>query len=81
MFVSANFANTTVLELDDASTCCAAGSFTPIPSSSPASAQITNVSSGSSITRYLGLLVKKANGAAGLTGSDNATITFALTVP
>jgi hypothetical protein len=81
MYVSTNFANTTVLELDDASTCCAAGSFSALPSSSPTSAQVANVSSGSSITRYLGLLVKKANGAAGLTGSDNATVTFTLTVP
>jgi hypothetical protein len=81
IFVSTNFANTTVLELDDASSCCAAGSFTALPTASPVTAQITGVSSGSSITRYLGLRVKKANGAAGLTGSDNAIITFALTVP
>jgi hypothetical protein len=81
MFVSTNFANTTVLELDDASSCCAAGSFTALPTVSPGTAQIMGVSSGSSITRYLGLRVKKANGAAGLTGSDSAILTFALTVP
>jgi hypothetical protein len=81
MYVSTNFANTTVLELDDASSCCTAGSFTALPTTSPGSAQIASVTSGSSITRYLGVLVKKANGAAGLTGGDNATITFSLTVP
>src|SRR5262249_11436089 len=63
MFVSTNFAKATILELDDASSCCAAGSFTALPTSSPGTAQITGVSSGSSITRYLGLRVKKGNGA------------------
>jgi hypothetical protein len=81
MFVSTNFGNTTVLELDDASACCSAGSFSPLPTASPGTAQITGVSSGSSITRYLGLLVKKANGAAGLIGADTATVTYTLTVP
>ena len=81
VFVSTNFAKTAVLELDDASTCCAAGSFTALPTTSPGTAQIAGISSGSSITRYLGLRVKKVNGAGGLTGSDNAIITFALTVP
>ena len=81
MFVSTNFGNTTVLELDDASACCAAGSFTAMPTTSPGTAQISGISSGSSITRYLGLRVKKANGAAGLIGADTATVTYTLTVP
>lgn len=81
VFVSTNFANTTVLELDDASSCCAAGSFTALPTASPGTAQIAGVSSGSSITRYLGLRVKKANGAGGLTGADTATVTYTFTVP
>lgn len=81
VFVSTNFANTTVLELDDASACCAAGSFTALPTASPGTAQIAGVSSGSSIMRYLGLRVKQANGAAGLTGADTAIVTYTLTVP
>src|SRR5215469_16804310 len=80
MFVSTNFANTTVLELDDASSCCAAGSFMALPTVSPGT-QISGLSSGSSITRYLGLRVKKANGAGGLNGADTATVTYTLTVP
>lgn len=80
MFVSTNFANTTVLELDDASSCCAAGSFAALPTASPGT-QISGLSSGSSITRYLGLRVKKANGAGGLNGADTATVTYTLTVP
>lgn len=81
MFLSTNFANTTVLELDDASSCCAAGSFTALPTASPGTAQITGISSGSTITRYLGLRVKQVNGAAGLIGADTATVTYTLTVP
>src|SRR5262249_1134440 len=78
--VNPNFAKSTILELDDASSCCAAGSFTALPTPSGGAAQITSASSGSSITRYLGLRVTKANGA-GSTGSDNATLIFTLTVP
>jgi hypothetical protein len=78
--VSPNFAKSTILELDDASSCCAAGSFTALPTPTAGTAQITSVSSGSIITRYLGLRVTKANGA-GSTGSDNATVVFTLTVP
>jgi hypothetical protein len=78
--ISTSFTHASFLELDDAATCCSAGSFTAIPSAPPPTAQITGVSSGSSITRYLGLLVKKGNGA-GSTGSDNAILTFTFTVP
>jgi hypothetical protein len=77
--VSTPFTHTSYLELDDAATCCSGSAFTAIPSAPP-TAQITGVSSGSSITRYLGLLVKKGNGA-GSSGSDNAILTFTLTVP
>ncbi len=41
----------------------------------------TSVTSGSTVTRYLGLLVAKINGGSALNGSDNATLTYTLSVP
>jgi len=78
--VSTPFNHASYLELDDAATCCSAGSFAVIPSTPPSTAQIASASSGSSVTHYLGLRVIKGNGP-GTFGSDNAVLTFTLTVP
>jgi len=86
MQVTANFAHTNTLTLEDAASCCSAGSFTAIPTASQTTITST-ASSGTAITRYLGLLVSNANGAgafpgtAGAGGSDSATVTYTMTVP
>ena len=75
--LTTNFAHPTVLQLDDSS--AIGGPFTQI---TVTPLQITNTaSSGSPITRYLGLFVSNANGAGVFTGSDTATLTFTMTVP
>src|SRR5215471_436933 len=75
--LTTNFAHPAILQLDDSSS--SGGPFTQITTTP---VQIT--SSGAdrgSITRYLGLFVSNTNGAGAFTGSDNATLTFTMTVP
>jgi hypothetical protein len=74
--LTSNFAHPTLLKLEDAT--AAAGPFTVLTSSA---AQITSAAADrGSITRYLGLFVGR-NTAAPFSGTDNATLTFTMTVP
>jgi hypothetical protein len=75
--LTSNFAHPTVLQLDDSS--ASGGPFTQITST--ALTITTTAADRGSITRFLGLFVSNANGAGVFTGSDNATLTFTLTVP
>jgi len=78
--VSTNFAHPTQLILQDAT--ASAGPFTAIPISPATARTLTSTAADRSpITRYLGLFVSNANGPTIYTGSDNATLTFTLTVP
>lgn len=80
VYVSTNFAHPALLILQDAS--ASAGPFTAMPTTAGTARQIaTAAADRSSITRYLGLFVSNVNGAAAFTGTDNATLTFTLTVP
>jgi len=78
-YVSTDFAHPSQLELRDSST---GASFSAISKSSSTPTTLTSAaSSGSSLTRYLGLFVSGANGSAIFTGTDSATVTFTLVVP
>jgi hypothetical protein len=80
VYVSTDFAHPLVLQLLDAS--AGAGPYSAISKSSGAQTQITNSYSNRSInTRYLGLFVSNANGPTAFTGTDQATLTYTLTVP
>jgi len=84
--VTTNFAHPNSLNVEDAASCCSAGSFKAIPTGLQTTITGT-ASSGTAITRYLGLFVSSANGAgvfpgtSGASGSDSATLTYNLTVP
>lgn len=77
--VSTNFAHPTILKLEDAAV--SAGPYTAI-STTVASPTVftTTAADRSTITRFLGLFVS-LNNSAPFTGSDNATLTFTITVP
>jgi hypothetical protein len=76
--LTTNFAHPTVLQLDDSSS--SGGPFTRI-TNTPLQITTTAADRGQ-ITRYLGLFVSNTNNGAGaFTGTDNATLTFTLTVP
>jgi hypothetical protein len=80
VYVSTNFVHSSALQLEDASS--AGGPYTVISTSSGSQTSMTtSVTSGSTVTRYLGLLVAKINGGSALNGSDNATLTYTLSVP
>jgi len=80
VYVSTNFAHPAQLQLQDSS--AGSGPFTAISTLSGTQTAITSAaSSGSNITRYLGLFVSNANGPTIFTGADNATLTYTLTVP
>lgn len=80
VYVSTNFAHTALLKLNDAA--AGAGPFTAMPTTAGTALQITNSAADrSSITRYLGLFVSNINGPTAFNGTDNATLTFTLTVP
>jgi len=80
VYISTDFANPTILTLEDAA--ASAGPYVGISKSSGAQTSITTTAaSGSSLTRYLGLFVSNANGAGAFTGADSATLTYTLTVP
>lgn len=80
VYVSTDFANPLILQLFDAS--AGAGPYNAISKSSGAPTQITNSYSNRSInSRYLGLFVSNLNGPTAFTGTDQATLTYTLTVP
>jgi len=78
-YVSSDFVHPSQLELRDSSN---GSTFSAISKSSGSQTTLTSAaSSGSSITRYLGLFVSGLNGATVFTGADNARVTFTLLVP
>jgi hypothetical protein len=80
VYVSTNFAHPTILKLNDAAS--SGGPYTAISTTKTTPTSITrSAADRSSITRYLGLFVSNINGATAFTGTDNATLTFTLTVP
>jgi len=74
---SSAFAHPTVLSLGEAAT--TAGPFTTIPATGSA-ISISAPTSGTAINRAMSLVVTSVNGGSAFTGSDNATVTFTLTV-
>ena len=85
-YVSTNFTHSSALALRDSAS--GGGPYSNISTSSSSPTIITSsAASQSSVTRYLGLFVSSANGAGAFPGgagagtSDNATLTFTLTVP
>jgi len=78
-YVSTDFVHPSQLELRDSSS---GSSFSAISKLSSSQTTLTSsASSGSAVTRYLGLFVSNTNGSSVFTGSDNATVTFTLVVP
>jgi hypothetical protein len=79
-YVSTNFTNSSVLALETAT--ALTGPFTAISQSSATQTVLTSsATSGTNFTSYLGLFVAIQNGTGAFNGSDNATLTFTLTVP
>ena len=79
-YVSMNFTNNTVLQAQTAT--AIGGPFTAISTSSAAQTVLSSsIASGTNFTGYLGLFVSNVNGAGAFNGTDNATITYTLTVP
>ena len=79
-YVSANFAHSAILALNDAT--AAAGPYSAISNSSGSPTVFTtSAASATAITRYLGLFTSNVNGASAFTGADTATLTYTLTVP
>ncbi len=68
------FAHPTVLTLKEGAT---AGGLAAVPSA-PGPAQITGLSSGATVERYLGVTV--SNVSPGFAGADATTVTFSMTV-
>lgn len=80
VFASTNFAHPTVLQARDGA--ASAGPFNNIGLTAGTATQITAAATDrSSITRFLGLFISNVNGPTSLRGSDNATLTFTMTVP
>jgi len=79
-YVSSNFTHSTILKLYDSGS--SGSGYGAISTNFGSPTQITNsVSSGSSITRYLGLFVSNSNGAGIVTGApETATLTYTITV-
>lgn len=80
-YVSTNFANSSVLQMEAAS--ALGGPFTAISLSSAAPTVLTSGStkSGTNFTSYLGLFVSNVNGAGAFTGADSSILTYTMTVP
>ena len=74
---TAGFTHSSLLTLGESAT--SNGTYTNIPASGT-SLSIAATSSGTAITRYLGLTVANTNGGSAFQGSDTATVTFTLTV-
>jgi hypothetical protein len=80
VYVSTNFAHPAILKAEDAA--ASAGPYAAISTNVAAPTQITTTAGNrTSITRYLGLFVANTNGGTSFTGTDNATLTFTMTVP
>jgi hypothetical protein len=80
VFVSTDFVHPAALQLRDAS--ASGGPYTAVGKTLATANQITAAAADrSSITRFLGLFVANINGPTAFRGSDNATLTFTLTVP
>lgn len=80
VYVSTNFAHPTILQLRDSA--ASGGPFTNISTSAAAPTSITTTAQDRvAVTRYLGLFVSNVNGGTAFTGTDNARLTFTLTVP
>lgn len=78
-YISTDFAHPAQLELRDSST---GSSYSALSKAAGSQTTLTSsASSGSSVSRYIGLFVSSANGASIFTGADNATVTFTLVVP
>ena len=79
--VSTTFTHSAVLVLHDSSS-GNAGTFSSISTNCGGATSLTSSAGDrSTITRYLGLFVSNVNGATAFTGTDNATLTYTLTVP
>jgi hypothetical protein len=74
---TAGFTHSALLSLNEAAT--SGGTYTTIPSSGT-TLSIATTTSGTAITRYLGLTVQNTNGAGAFQGADSAIVTFTLTV-
>lgn len=80
VYVSTTFAHPAVLHLDDSAS--SAGPYTAISVTAGTPTQITSSAlDRTAVTRYLGLFVSNVNGATSFTGTDNAVLTFTMTVP
>jgi len=80
VYASATFAHPGVLHLDDSA--ASGGPYAAISVTAGAPTQITTAAHDrTAVTRYLGLFVSNVNGATAFTGTDNATLTFTMTVP
>ena len=79
-YVSAAFAKANLSIVQSNSLPATIAAMTPLSTSSSAQTSLaTNATSGTAVTRYIGVAVAPTNGA-GLTGADSATITYTLTV-
>ena len=79
-YVSSDFVHSAILQLYDSPS--SGSGYGAISKSAGAPTQLSNsVTSGSAITRYLGLFVSNANGAGIVTGApETATLTYTITV-
>lgn len=79
VYVSTDFVHPLSLQLQNSST---GTSFSNISKSSSSQTVLTSTAaSGSPLTSYLGLFVSSMNGPSAYVGSDNAVLTYTLTVP
>jgi hypothetical protein len=78
-YVSTDFAHPSILELRDSSS--SGGTYGAISKSSGAPTTLSSATSGTNVTRYLGLFVSNANGSGTFTGADVSTLTYTLIVP
>lgn len=80
VYVSANFIHTAILQMQDSAT--SGGAYSAISTNSGGQTSLTTSgTSGTNVTRYLGLFVSNANGPSAFTGADSASLTYTLTVP
>jgi hypothetical protein len=79
-YVSSNFAKSNLSIVQASSTPGSIAGLTAMSTNSGSQTTVvTNATSGTALTRYIGVSVAPDNGS-GLTGSDSATVTYTLTV-
>lgn len=79
-YVSSNFAKASLSVVQSAASPATIANLTAMSTSVGSQTNVaTNATSGTALTRYVGVSVAPTNGA-GLTGADAATITYTLTV-